>query len=295
MKVKMRRPSEIIIKGKTLEQLLHEHAEWLYNADPICPIWADLINADLSYADLEGVNLRRANLYGINLTNANLTNAILDNVNLSCANLENADLNGANLYNANLAKANLEWASLCDADLRYANLIFSSLRNADLRWADLKNADLKSAYLKGVRLDCANLNGVEFNHSNLVNAFLDDANGDLIEYRKGKILTEDIIGYKMCDKDAYCIERPMKRIIVTLKIPRGAIVFSINGRKCRTNRAKVIAIEGADRAYSTFKYMSYYVGDEFNIYNFNCEYNMECAEGIHFFMTREEAFKYTII
>ena len=288
--MKLRKPSEIIIKGKTLEQLLDEHAEWLYNMNPIRPIWGDLINADLSYADLEGVNLRRANLHGINLRNANLAYAILDNVDLSCANLENADLDGANLYNANLTKANLVWASLCDADLRYTNLIFSNLRNADLRWADLKNADLKNAYLKSARLDGANLKSVEFNYSNLVNTFLDDAKGDLIEYRKGKILTEDIIGYKICTKDAYSIEQPAKMVIVTLKIPRGAIVFSINGRKCRTNRAKVIAIEGADRAYSTYKYMSYYVGDEFNIYNFNCEYNTECGQGIHFFMTRAEAF-----
>lgn len=293
--MRLLKPSEIIIKGKTLEQLLQEHQEWLYDADPRRPIWGDLINADLSYADLEGVNLYRASLHGINLKNANLTNANLENVDLSCANLENSDLTDANLYNANLTKANLNWASLCDADLQFANLIFSNLKNADLRYANLKGADLKNVYLKGAHLDGANLKGVEFNYSNLANTFLDGAKGDLIEYRKGKILTEDIIGYKVCCRDFYNIERPVKRIIVTLKIPRGAIVFSINGRKCRTNRAKVIAIEGADRAYSTFKYMSYYIGDEFNIYNFNCQYNMECGEGIHFFMTREDALKYMII
>lgn len=292
--MKLRKPSEIIIKGKTLEQLLDEHAEWLYNMNPIRPIWGDLINADLSYADLEHVNLSRASLYGVNLKNANLTYAILDNVDLSCANLENSDLNDANLYNANLTKANLNWASLCGADLQFANLIFSSLKNADLRFANLKGADLKNSYLKGVHLDGANLKGAEFSYSNLANAFLDGAQGDLIEYRKGKILTEDIIGYKVCGRDFYNIEQPAKRVIVTLKIPRGAIVFSINGSKCRTNRAKVIAIEGADRAYSTYKYMSYYVGDEFNIYDFNCEYNTECGQGIHFFITREEAFNHII-
>jgi len=283
----LRKPKDIIINGKTLEQLLDEHAEWLYNMNPRQPIWGDLINADLSYADLEHVNLSRASLHGVNLKHANLTNANLDNVDLSCANLEDSDLNYINLYNANLTKANLNWASLYEADLRYANLNFSSLKNADLRHADLTAADLESAYLRGVHLDGADLDGAEFNYSNLVHAYLDGAKGDLIEYRKGKILTEDIIGYKVCDT-----ELSWKKVLVTLKIPRGAIVFSINGDKCRTNRAKVIAIEGADRAYSTFKYMSYYVGDEFNIYNFNCEYNMECGEGIHFFMTMKEALKY---
>lgn len=292
--MKLRKPSEIIVKGKTLEQLLDEHAEWLYNMNPIRPIWGDLINANLSYANLEGVNLSRASLHDINLKNANLTGAILDDVDLSCADLNSADLTDANLYNANLTKANLNWASLYGADLQFANLKFSSLKNADLRFANLKYADLGDSYLKGVHLDGANLKGVEFNYSNLVNASLDRAHGDLIEYRKGKILTEDIIGYKACGSDFYNIEQPAKMVIVTLKIPRGAIVFSINGHKCRTNRAKVIAIEGADRAYSTYKYMSYYVGDEFNIYNFNCEYNTECGQGIHFFITREEAFNYTI-
>lgn len=290
--MKMRKPSEIIIKGKTLEQLLDEHAEWLYDPNPLRPIWGDLINADLSYADLEHINLSRASLHGVNLKNANLTYANLDNVDLSCANLENSDLSYSNLYNANLTKANLNWASLWSANIEYANLNFSNLKNAYLRYANLKGADLKNAYLKNADLRHTNLKGAEFNYSNLVNAFLDGAKGNLIEYRKGKILTEDIIGYKICDKGTLGVELAKNKVIVTLKIPRGAIVFSINGSKCRTNRAKVIAIKGADRAYSTFNNMSYYVGDEFNIYNFNCEYNTECAEGIHFFMTLGEALNY---
>ena len=69
-------------------------------------------------------------------------------------------------------------------------------------------------------------------------------------------------------------------------------MFSINGTKCRTNKAKVISIDGANKAYSIYNHISYYVGDEFNIRNFNCEYNNECASGIHFFMTREEAKRY---
>ena len=118
--------------------------------------------------------------------------------------------------------------------------------------------------------------------ADLYGANLRGAKGKLIEYRRGKILTEDIIGYKKCRHD----------VIITLLIPRGAIVYSINGNKCRTNRAKVIGIDGADRAYSKYNGMSYYVGDEFTIYNFNCEYNEDCGAGIHFFMSKEEAENY---
>lgn len=115
--------------------------------------------------------------------------------------------------------------------------------------------------------------------ANLAGAKLNGAKGSLIEYRKGKMLTEDIVGYKKC----------CDGVIVTLRIPRGAIVFSINGYKCRTNKAKVIAIDGVTRAISRYKYMSYYVGDEFTIYDFNCEYNIECSTGIHFFMNKKDA------
>ena len=175
-----------------------------------------------------------------------------------------ADLSGANLNDVNLRGVNLSDVNLRGADLRYANLCGANLRCADLSNVNLMCADLRYANLCGANLYGANLLVVD---------------GNLIEFRKGKILTENIIGYKKCKNG----------VTVTLEIPRGAIVFSVNGNKCRTNKAKVIDIEGADRAYSTYKYMSYYVGDEITIYNFNCEYNVECAEGIHFYMSREEA------
>ena len=183
------------------------------------------------------------------------------------ADLRYADLSGANLSGANLSGADLRYADLSDADLSGADLRYANLRYADLRYADLSGANLSGADLRYANLSGANLSG---------------AKGALIEFRKGKMLTEDIIGYKKCRDD----------VIVKLLIPRGAIVFSINGNKCRTNKAKVLEIEGADRAMSQHKYMSYYVGDEFTVYDFNCEYNVECASGIHFFMTREKAMNY---
>ena len=156
-------------------------------------------------------------------------------------------------------------------DMR-ANLRYTNLRYTNLSYADLNGANLSDANLINANLSYANLSGAD----------LSGAKGALIEFRKGKTLTEDIIGYKKCRDD----------VIIKLLIPRGAIVFSINGSKCRTNKAKVLEIEGADRAISNYKYMSYYAGDEFTVYDFNCEYNVECAPGIHFFMTKEEAVRY---
>jgi len=296
----MRSPENIVIEGKTLSQILIEHQYWLKEN---CEGWekmrANLSKADLSGADLHGTDLTGAILYGANLSRADLHKAELSLADLSGAdlyeaNLTKANLNEANLYAADLSNADLRKADLNNADLRKADLNKAELNNVDLSYADLKyanlsgasliDADLTAADLCGADLRGVDLSGVDLMEANLCSCNLEDSIGPLIEYRKGKILTEDIIGYKKC-KD---------NVIVTLKIPRGATVFSINGCKCRTNKAKVIDIDGScrDIAISDYKYMSYYIGDEITVYNFNCQYNIECAEGIHFFMTREEAERY---
>lgn len=244
---------DIIINGKTLDTILEEHNHWIKED---CENW-----------ELMKANLKNANLCGVNLKNANLCDANLEGANLRCANLY-----GAILRDANLEGVNLEGANLMCANLYHTNLEGANLRNAALNETCLMFADLSGANLCGANLRCANLCG----------ANLEGAKGYLIEYRKGKILTENIIGYKKCKND----------IIVKLEIPKGAIVFSINGNKCRTNKAKVLNIKNADRAFSKWKYFSYYVGDEITINNFNLEYNIECAKGIHFFMTEEEAINY---
>ena len=114
--------------------------------------------------------------------------------------------------------------------------------------------------------------------ANLISARLDSTNN----LRRGVKLGESIIGWKKCKNN----------VLVKLEIPKGAIVFSINGTKCRTDKAKVLEIVGGDRAYSRYQFFSYYVGDIIEVFDFNCEYNTECAKGIHFFRTREEAEKY---
>ena len=194
-----------------------------------------------------------------------------------------ANLNSANLRGADLRYADLRGVDLSDAILNYANLRGVDLRGANLNSADLNSADLRYAHLRGADLSGADLKGANLRYVNLRCADLSDAYLDKEEQiRKGVKLSNSITGWKKC-KDG---------VIVKLEIPRGAIVFSINNDKCRTDKAIVKEIFGADRAFSMHKYFSYYVGDKIEVYNFNCEYNTECAEGIHFFRTRKEAENY---
>ena len=185
---------------------------------------------------------------------------------------ERADLRGANLRYADLSGADLSGSDLRGANLSGADLSGAHLSGADLRDVDLRYADLRYANLSGADLRYADLSGADLDKEQLI--------------RRGLCLKEPLIGYKKC-KD---------NLIVTLEIPKGAIVFSINNTKCRTNIAKVVEISnGSEIAYSQHdETFAYKVGETVYPDDFNCEYNEECAEGIHFFRTKKEAEEYQL-
>ena len=168
-------------------------------------------------------------------------------------------MSGANLRDADLSGANL-W----EADLRWANLWEANLSGANLRGADLRWADLSDAYLSEANLWEANLSSAD-------------------RFRLGQILTEPLTGYK----------KTKEGVIITAEIPAGAIVFCINGIKCRTNRAKITDMAGRDVLHSQYdNSFEYHLGQEIDIEDFNLMSNMECASGFHFFMTRKGAEEY---
>ena len=180
------------------------------------------------------------------------------------ADLSRADLSGANLSRANLNGANLSKADLSGANLSSANLYGANLYEANLNGADLSEADLRGAKLYGADLNGANLSRAE-------------------RFRLGMVVDEPLMGYKKTDEG----------VVITAEIPSGAIVFCINGSKCRTNRAKITDMAGHDVLHSQYdNSFEYRLGKEINIKDFNLMYNVECASGFHFFRTRKEAEEY---
>ena len=81
--------------------------------------------------------------------------------------------------------------------------------------------------------------------------------------------------------------------IITFEIPIGAKILSINNYKRRANKAKVIDMQGRAELSSMYDNgFKYHVGDEIEIEDFDERYNVECGNGIHFFLTRKEAKKF---
>ena len=196
-------------------------------------------------------------------------------LNRDCENWESMQ---ADLHYADLHYTDLHGANMRGADLNYVNMRGANMRGADLSYANMSDADLSYANMSDANMHGANMHGANMSDANMRGAYMNYSD----RLRKGIKLSEPITGWKKCKNN----------VLVKLEIPRGAIVFSINNKKYRTDKAKVLEIIGGDRAYSNHKFFSYYVGDIIEVFDFNCEYNAECAEGIHFFKTREEAERY---
>ena len=194
------------------------------------------------------------------------------------------DCEGWENMKADLSDANLSGADLFRADLSGADLSGADLSGAVLFRADLSGADLSDANLSGAVLFRADLSGADLSDANLSGADLSVAKLDEKEkIRLGQILKGTITGYK----------KTAEGIVITAKIPAGAIVFCINGNKCRTNRAKITDMCGHDVLHSSYdRSFEYKLNQEIVIEDFNLMYNVECASGFHFFMTMEEAEAY---
>ena len=88
--------------------------------------------------------------------------------------------------------------------------------------------------------------------------------------------------------------------IVCLKISKNAKRLSAASRKCRCDRAKVISIQNIDGTDSGLKqvrsdkdpFFVYEIGKTVKVNDFCEDRWKECAPGIHFFITREEAVNY---
>ena len=203
---------------------------------------------------------------------------------LNDANLSHVYLSGANLRDAYLSGANLRDAYLSGTDLRYANLRGANLRDAYLRGANLSHANLSGADLRGADLSYADLSS-----ANLSGVDLRGANNIYIPLacpEKGSF-----IGFKKVSNGEQIVE---------LFIPTDAKRSSSTGRKCRCNKAKVISITNIDgssceltkvRSSYDSSFM-YTVGEYVEVKNFDDNRWNECAPGIHFFITREEAVRY---
>jgi len=204
-------------------------------------------------------DLSRTDLSGMDLHDANLTRACLHNANLNGTNLTHANLTRANIGSANLTSANLTRAVLTEAFLNYANLTGALMTAANLTGASVRRATIDSREIAR-RCICPV--------------------GTFIAWKK----VCDIVGN---------VANPT---ILKLEIPSDALrVGGLTGRKCRTNKAKVLEAIGSTETSFSSRYnqnFTYTVGQCIEEPKFDPDPRDECTSGIHFFLTQIEAEEY---
>lgn len=205
-----------------------------------------------------------------------ISNKVFDGFDLRHARFDCCILTGTVFKDCNMDYAVISKCVL-DSNTKFINCSFNKTR--------IEFVDLSGVYFSGTKLDNALFSCVKNLPSDMFPLLLRPASG---EFK----------GYKAVDigNDNYCIAE--------LYIPEDAkVVNAYNSRKCRASKAKVMKFYSLDgkeldiqSAYSIF------VSDDDRINYIKGEYvypdkfvesrEIECINGIHFFITFDEAVEY---
>ena len=276
----MRKPSEVIINGKTLEEILENHLHWLkQDVDGWEEMRANLDGADISNTDLRFANLKYAilndiNFYKSNLRGANLCTTSLQHTNLSYADFRGATLNDTYIFNSNFAHADFGDASLIGAYLSHSNLTKADFQGANLAWADLRNCVFDDTDLRDCNFMYANLRGSKY-----------------VPY----------IPLQCPSDGAFVGWKEVNNVLIKLEIPADAKRSSATTNKCRCDKAKVLGFyntlgteelnitELVNNKYEECKYVK---GEMVYPDFFDEDRWNECSHGIHFFVNKQDAINY---
>lgn len=277
----MRKPSEVIINGKTLEEILENHNHWLRrdvegweemraNLDG-----ADISNTDLRFANLKYASLNDVNFYKSDLRGANLCQTLLRHTNLSYADFREATLNDADIFNSNLSYADFGNASLVGAYLPRSNLTRADFQGANLCWTHLCSCVFCDTDLRDCNFMYSNLRGSEY-----------------VPY----------IPLQCPSDGAFVGWKKVNNVLIKLEIPADAKRSSATTNKCRCDKAKVLGFY--DSLGSKELDMTELVNDKYGkkckyvkgemVYPDSFDENRwnECSHGIHFFVNKQDAINY---
>jgi len=146
-------------------------------------------------------------------------------------------------------------------------------------------ADMKALVLLAIAANVS-LSGANLSGANLYGADLYGANLKEVKNMTTFQIVPEIGPF-------YAFKKLKDNVIATLYVPRSAQRVNSTGRKCRVEKAKVVALSSGTEAYDkhTGKLL-YTVGKWVRPDSFNADIREECTNGIHCFITRGEAEKY---
>lgn len=276
----MRKPSEVIINGKTLEEILENHLHWLKrDVDGWKEMRANLDDADISNTDLRFANLKYASLNNVNfyksdLRWANLCQASLQHTNLNYADFREATLNDTYIFNSNLSHADFGDANLVGAYISHSNLTKADFQGVNLAWADLRSCVFDNTDFRDCNFMYANLRGSEY-----------------VPY----------IPLKCPSDGAFVGWKKVNNVLIKLEIPADAKRSSATTNKCRCDKAKVLGfydilgvneLDITELVNNEYEECRYVKGEMVYPDSFDEDRWNECSHGIHFFVNKQDAIDY---
>ena len=217
--------------------------------------------------------------------NVSLSGSDLRDSNLSYSDLRGSDLRGSNLSGSDLRGSDLRGSNLSGSDMRGSDLSYSDLSGSNLSYSDLSYSDLSGSNLSGSNLSYSDLRGSNLSGSDMRGSDLRGSKEIPVIAAAHTIIAPEgsLIGWKKCHDG----------VIVKLRIPEDARRSNATGRKCRAEFVDVIEVIGSDVGISQHDGTTKYIAGTRVRCDQWCEDRwQECAGGIHFFITREEAEDY---
>ena len=182
---------------------------------------------------------------------------------------------------ADILEKHRAWLESGYVDGARAYLARANLAGADLAGAYLADANLAGAYLAGANLAGAKSADLALSITEIVP-------------REGSF-----VGWKVCKRCIGSKDPDDAPVLVKLRITEDAKRSNAFGRKCRCSRAEVLEVtrgeERLEEVPSNFDpSFVYRVGEVVEVEDFDDDRTHECAPGIHFFLTPEEALAYVV-
>lgn len=234
----------------------------------------DFHGADLSMAIMAGAYINDCNMRDVTLNGATITRTGIKNTDLALSHCIDTTFDTVHFYNVNFTDAQCCDSSFINDTFDFCNLKDTELMDARFLGCFFKGTSLGSALRCNIPMTCPDT-------------------GSFIGWKKAYVKSPDIESLVK-----FNWERTTE-VIVKLEIQEDARRSSAGSRKCRCDKAKVLSITSLDgiREYDTaysFHDASfvYRVGETVSVDNFCTNRWNECAAGIHFFITRDEAVNY---
>lgn len=255
-----------------IDRILEAHEAWLCGRRE--GRQADFRGFDLSDTDFSGKNLAQA---------------------VFCR----AKLFDTSFYKSNLCGASFDQAIFNDVDFRKSKLQGATFFGASLSYSHFANADLT-----GTLFDRAELSGVNFRDTDLSTVSFKQATWRDAEIDSRQISPVLIRSIPLCCPEQGAFigwKRLANDRIAKLVITENSKRSSAFGRKCRASQVLVVKITSVDGSeefdYGVSMYnprFIYNVGSFATVSDFDDDRFHECASGIHFFITRQEAVDYGV-